>query len=101
MTGSKQKSEAEVTHLVHEVFHSEDFDRSHFVGFNAHTEMKHFDASENIPRTELDSVPSPGQDTWKESTISISVLQTHINFPIFLPIFSDFLERLSHLAPIY
>jgi hypothetical protein len=29
------------------------------------------------------------------------VLQTHINFPIFLPIFPDFLERLSHLAPIY
>jgi hypothetical protein len=29
------------------------------------------------------------------------VLQTHINFPIFFPIFPDFLERLSHLAPIY
>jgi hypothetical protein len=29
------------------------------------------------------------------------VLQTHINFPRFLPIFPDFLERLSHLAPIY
>jgi hypothetical protein len=29
------------------------------------------------------------------------LLQTHINFPIFLPIFPDFLERLSHLAPIY
>jgi hypothetical protein len=29
------------------------------------------------------------------------VLQTHINFPKFLPIFPDFLERLSHLAPIY
>jgi hypothetical protein len=28
------------------------------------------------------------------------VLQTHINFPRFLPIFPDFLERLSHLAPI-
>ena len=32
---------------------------------------------------------------WKE------VLQTHINFPRFLPIFPDFLEQLSHLAPIY
>jgi hypothetical protein len=30
-----------------------------------------------------------------------SVLQTHINFPRFLTIFPDFLERLSHLAPIY
>jgi hypothetical protein len=29
------------------------------------------------------------------------VLQTHINFPRFPPIFPDFLERLSHLAPIY
>jgi hypothetical protein len=29
------------------------------------------------------------------------LLQTHINFPRFLPIFPDFLERLSHLAPIY
>ena len=28
-------------------------------------------------------------------------LQTHINFPRFLPIFPDFLEQLSHLAPIY
>jgi hypothetical protein len=30
-----------------------------------------------------------------------SLLQTHINFPRFLPIFPDFLEQLSHLAPIY
>jgi hypothetical protein len=29
------------------------------------------------------------------------LLQTHINFPRFLPIFPDFLEGLSHLAPIY
>jgi hypothetical protein len=32
---------------------------------------------------------------------TLALLQTHINFPIFLPIFPDFLERLSHLAPIY
>jgi hypothetical protein len=32
---------------------------------------------------------------------SVLLLQTHINFPRFLPIFPDFLERLSHLAPIY
>jgi hypothetical protein len=31
----------------------------------------------------------------------LKLLQTHINFPRFLPIFPDFLERLSHLAPIY
>ena len=29
------------------------------------------------------------------------MLQTHINFPRFLPISPDFLEQLSHLAPIY
>jgi hypothetical protein len=29
------------------------------------------------------------------------LLQTYINFPRFLPIFPDLLERLSHLAPIY
>jgi hypothetical protein len=27
------------------------------------------------------------------------LLQTHINFPRFLPIFPDFLERLSHFSP--
>jgi hypothetical protein len=36
----------------------------------------------------------------KPSMLSQFVLQTHINFPRFLPIFPDFLERLSHLAPI-
>jgi hypothetical protein len=29
------------------------------------------------------------------------LLQTYINFPRFLPIFSAFLERLLHSAPIY
>jgi hypothetical protein len=29
------------------------------------------------------------------------LLQTHINFPRFLPISPDFLEQLSHLAPIH
>jgi hypothetical protein len=33
--------------------------------------------------------------------IQMLLLQTHINFPRFLPIFPGFLERLSHLAPIY
>ena len=37
----------------------------------------------------------------KERIITHGLLQTHINFPRFLPIFPDFLERLSHLAPIY
>jgi hypothetical protein len=29
------------------------------------------------------------------------LLLTYINFPRFLPIFPDFLEQLSHSAPIY
>jgi hypothetical protein len=29
------------------------------------------------------------------------LLQTHINFPRFIPICPDFLEQLSHSAPIY
>jgi hypothetical protein len=33
--------------------------------------------------------------------LTLRLLQTHINFPRFLPIFPGFLERLSHLAPIY
>ena len=37
---------------------------------------------------------------WKSILREGIVLQTHINFPRFLPIFPDFLERLSHLAPI-
>ena len=31
----------------------------------------------------------------------LKVLQIHINFPRFLPIFPYFLEQLLHLAPIY
>jgi hypothetical protein len=41
---------------------------------------------------------TPGMNNRKSHDI---LLQTHINFPRFLPIFPDFLERLSHLAPIY
>ena len=75
MTGSRMKSEVEVTRLVHEVIESEDFDRNHLIGFNVHTEMKHFDKSKNSPRPrhESNSTPNLAQDAWKESTISISV----------------------------
>jgi hypothetical protein len=41
------------------------------------------------------------RDSRNKSSLECYVLQTHINFPRFLPIFPDFLERLSHLAPIY
>ena len=73
MTGSRIKSEAEVTRLVDEVLKSEDFDCDHFIGFNAHTEMKHFDKSEIAPGDESGITLNLAQDGWKESTISISV----------------------------
>jgi hypothetical protein len=52
--------------------------------------------------SELHVQPATRQRPNIDSSTTIStVLQTHINFPRFLPIFPDFLERLSHLAPIY
>ena len=73
MTGSRIKSEAEVTRLVDEVLKSEDFDHDHFIGFNAHTEMKHFDKSEIAPGDKSGITLNLAQDGWKESTVSISV----------------------------
>ena len=70
---SRIRSEAEVTCLVHEVIKSEDFDHNHFTGFNAHTEMKHFDKSKITPGDESDSTLDLAQDAWKESTVSILV----------------------------
>ena len=66
LTGSGQKSEAEVTRLVHEVIQAEDFDRTHFHGFNAHTKMNCFDKSEDATSVDL-------QDGWKESPVDILV----------------------------
>ena len=70
MTGSRQKSEDEVTRLVHEVIQSEDFDRTHLDGFNTHTQMKKFDKSENAPGENSASLL---QDSWKESSVYILV----------------------------
>ncbi|KIK81966.1 hypothetical protein PAXRUDRAFT_46299, partial [Paxillus rubicundulus Ve08.2h10] len=44
MSGSANKSEAEVTHLVNDVLLAKDFSLEELQGFNAHTETKHFDA---------------------------------------------------------
>jgi hypothetical protein len=55
-----------------------------------------------LPLTLLaDPIPVYNVDGTRNAAGSITLLQTHINFPRFLPIFPDFLERLSHLAPIY
>lgn len=69
MTDSRQKSEAEVTHLVHEVINLDGFNHHHFNGFNTHTQMKHFDRSEN----DVDQHDANLQDGWKESSVNISV----------------------------
>jgi hypothetical protein len=45
--------------------------------------------------------PADGPSRGKFPPTMLLLLQTHINFPRFLPIFPNFLERLSHLAPIY
>jgi hypothetical protein len=70
MTGNRQKSEAEVTCLVHEVIQSDNFDHHHFDGFNARTQMKHFDKSEDVADEHNAGLK---QDGWKESSVDISV----------------------------
>ena len=68
MTGSKQKFEAEITRLAN-MLQADNFDSHDLQGFNAHTEMKHFDRSENT----LDEGNPLWQDGWKESSINILV----------------------------
>jgi len=68
MTGSRQKSEAEVTRLAN-MLQEDDFDPRDLQGFNAHTEMKHFDSSESA----LDESNPLRQDGWKESSVDIHV----------------------------
>ena len=68
MTGSKQKSEAEVTRLANMV-QADDFDPHDLRGFNAHTEMKHFDRSESA----LDESNPLRQDGWRESSVDILI----------------------------
>ena len=70
ITGSRQKSEAEVTRLVREVIHSDDFDHHDFDGFNAHTQMKHFDRSEMVTD---DHDTSLQHDGWMKSSTNILV----------------------------
>jgi hypothetical protein len=55
-----------------------------------------------LPMTEFTLNSSISSSTgFAPFKLNCSMLQTHINFPRFLPIFPDFLEQLSHLAPIY
>ena len=69
LTGSRHKSEAEVTRLVKEVLMAEDFSVEDLQGFHAHTEIKRFDTSEAA----LDPNDVFQRDGWKESAVDISV----------------------------
>ncbi|KAG1724223.1 hypothetical protein EDD22DRAFT_961842 [Suillus occidentalis] len=54
MTGSSQKSQAEVTRLVKDVLQADDFNIHDLKHFDAHTEMRRFDAAEDsAPKTSL------------------------------------------------
>lgn len=69
MTGSNRVSEAKVTRLVKEVLSAEDFSIQDLDGFNAHTEMAHFDSSE----AGLDDSDIFRKDGWRETAAEILV----------------------------
>ena len=69
LSGSNQKSAAEVSRLANTVITAEDFCPTDLIGFNASTELKHFDDSENDMHPE-----NPfRKDGWLESSVTISV----------------------------
>lgn len=70
LSHSQQKSAAEVTHLARTALTVEDFYPDDLIGFDTHTELKRFDASEK----ELDPDSPFCQDSWTQSSITISVL---------------------------
>ncbi|KAG1811520.1 uncharacterized protein BJ212DRAFT_1483770 [Suillus subaureus] len=70
-----QLSEAKVTQLVKEVLSVEDFSVQDLNGFNAHTEMGHFDLSE----ASLDDNDIFQRDSWKETAAEILVLTRERN----------------------
>ncbi|KAF8835227.1 hypothetical protein BDN67DRAFT_1015721 [Paxillus ammoniavirescens] len=76
MTGSEQKSEAEVTRLVDEVLMAKDFVIKDIRGFNTHTEVKHFDASEGT----LGDKDIFREDHWVESVVDILVPTRERNY---------------------
>ncbi|KIK13410.1 hypothetical protein PISMIDRAFT_118968 [Pisolithus microcarpus 441] len=69
LTGSKVKSEAEVTDLVSNVITAKDFRTEDLQGFNAHTEMKWFYASEKS----LHADHTFHKDGWTEASIPIEI----------------------------
>ncbi|KAI6135957.1 hypothetical protein F5141DRAFT_996228 [Pisolithus sp. B1] len=69
LTGSKQKSKAEVTNLISTVITAEDFRPEDLQGFSAHMEMKQFCTSEKSLHTDHMFC----KDGWMEVSISIEI----------------------------
>ena len=69
LSGSQQKSAAEVTHLANMVLVADDFCPEDLCSFDAHAELKCFDTLEK----ELDADCTFCNDGWLESSITISV----------------------------
>ena len=69
LTGSAQKSSAEVNRLVREVIQAEDFNILELDGFNAHTETSRLDAAERA----LPEDDPFGTDQWKTINVEISI----------------------------
>ncbi|KAH7903969.1 hypothetical protein BJ138DRAFT_1187652, partial [Hygrophoropsis aurantiaca] len=69
MTGTNRKSDDEVTRLVKEVINPDGFNTADLSNFNAHTEMKHFDAAEET----LEPNDIFRKDGWKEAAVEICV----------------------------
>ena len=68
-TGSTQKSDSEVTRLVHEVLLAPDFDLQDLSRFNASRETSRFDAAEKeIPPEDVFGI-----DKWKRTSVDITV----------------------------
>ena len=68
LTGSRQKSEAEITQLAN-ILQADDFNPQDLQGFNVHTQMKLFDNSESS----LDENNLLQQDGWRETPVHIEV----------------------------
>ncbi|KIM54557.1 hypothetical protein SCLCIDRAFT_31001 [Scleroderma citrinum Foug A] len=113
LTGSAQKSSAEVNRLVREVIQAEDFNILELDGFNAHTETSCLDAAERA----LPEDDPFGIDQWKTTNVEISVPTREKNpegngrafcveglryrplTSVVRAVFAEALSKLFHLTP--
>jgi len=113
LTGSAQKSSAEVNRLVCKVIQAEDFNILELDGFNAHTETLRLDAAERA----LPEDDPFGTDQWKTTDVEISVptreknpegngrafrvegLKYWLLTSVVRAVFAEALSKLLHLTP--